>query len=49
MMLSVQVLLAAVFAVSVSAGPLRVRDASDADIARLAPPFGFDAGRNPTG
>jgi hypothetical protein len=49
MMLFLQVVLTAVFAVSVSAGPLRARDASDADITRLAPPFGFEAGRNPTG
>jgi len=36
-------------AASAAALPLAARDASDADIARLAPELGFVKGQNPTG
>ena len=49
MMLNPQLVIIAFFAVSACAVPLKARDASDADIARLAPALGFQSGINPTG
>ncbi|KZW01651.1 hypothetical protein EXIGLDRAFT_717235 [Exidia glandulosa HHB12029] len=49
MKLSVQLVFAAVLYTSVRSRPLSARDASDEDIARLAPDLGFAAGVNPTG
>lgn len=49
MQLSVQLVFAAVLFTTTHARPLSARDASDDDIARLAPDLGFSAGVNPTG